>query len=148
MTAPTAPTTEPVPETVQAAAQRFPAGAPLLMVNLLRFRDVAAYGKASEVPAASGREAYFGNYLPAFNRIAADKNVEGVEVVFAGQVHAAVIAPPSEHWDLVAIVRYPDFAAFRRVAESPEYAQHAYPHRAAALADLRLIATTAFDPSA
>lgn len=55
---------------------------------------------------------------------------------------ARLVAPPDEQWDDIAIVEYPNFAAFRRVVESSDYKTEATPHRKAALEDWRLIATT------
>ena len=67
--------------------------------------------------------------------------MEGIRPLYFGSALAGLVAPPEESWDDVAVVEYPDFAAFRRVSESPEYQAVAYPHRQAALADWRLIAT-------
>lgn len=59
-----------------------------------------------------------------------------------GKVHAAFVGPADEAWDDVALLRYPNFAAFRAIVESAAYQENADPHRHAALADLRLLATT------
>lgn len=132
------------PGSVDAAEQVFPAGTPVHMLNLLRFREIADDGPGA--PSRSGQDAYLSSYVPAFNRIVEEMGIEGVGVVFAGAVQAALVAPESERWDVVAIATYPDFAAFRRIEQSPEYVRDAYPHRAAALADLRLFATIALQP--
>ena len=47
----------------------------------------------------------------------------------------------------VAVVRYPSFSAFRRIATSARYAREAEHFRTAALAELRLYATSPVDPS-
>ncbi len=54
-------------------------------------------------------------------------------------------APADEHWDIIALVQYPDYATFRKISESKSYLEDAEPHRLAALEDLRLIATLAVE---
>ena len=135
-------TTEMAPEAIASAAENFPAEAPLFMLNLLRYRERADYGGRAEMPSCSGREAYYAHYIAAFNQVAASEQIENIEVFYLGGVAASLVAPTDEHWDDIVIVKYPDFAAFRRVVESPLYAQQADPHRRAALEDWRLIATT------
>ena len=56
-----------------------------------------------------------------------------------------IVAPADEQWDDVAIVGYPGLAAFRTLVESEAYKKEADPHRSAALADWRLIATSKAD---
>ena len=53
----------------------------------------------------------------------------------------AGVAPAGEQWDDVALVERPSFEVFRTLVESEAYRKEADPHRAAALADWRLIAT-------
>lgn len=134
-------TVEITPEAVRAAADAIPAASPLLMVNMLRYRERADYGDRTDVAPCSGREAYFQRYLPAFNQVAAAEGITGIAPVWVGTVLARVVAPPDEQWDDVAIVEYPNVAAFRRVVESPRYNADAAPHRQAALDDWRLTAT-------
>ena len=135
-------TTEMTPEAVASAAETFPANTPLFMLNLLRYRQRADYGGRADMPSCSGREAYYDHYLAAFNQVAASEKIEGIQVFYLGAVTAHLVAPANEHWDDIVIVQYPDFAAFRRLVESPLYAAQADPHRSAALEDWRLIATT------
>ena len=134
-------------EAVLAAADRIPEDAPVFMLNLLRYKEQADYGEQTNLAPCSGREAYFQRYLPAFNKIASSEGVEGIKVFYVGSVTARLVAPSDEKWDDVAIVEYPNFAAFRRVSESPQYATEADTHRRAALEDWRLIATTKMDLS-
>ena len=54
---------------------------------------------------------------------------------------AGFVAPAGEQWDGIAIVEYLGFDAFRTLVESNAYKAQAHPHRVAALADWRLIAT-------
>ncbi len=135
-------TVEITPEAIQAAAGVLPQDGPITMLNLLRYKDRAEYDGPIDLPPGSGREVYFGRYVPAFNKVAAGANIK---VFWVANVLAAVVAPAGERWDDVAIVEYPDYATFRRVVESPEYAADAALHRRAALEDWRLIATLKMD---
>lgn len=113
-----------------------PAATPIVMLNLLRFREVAEY---KGVPAAwSGREAYrrYSEFtLPRLAEI-------GAAVIFMGAARGALIAPPDEKWDEVLLVRYPSVDAFMGMLAAPDYFE-ATRHRTAALEDSRLIATVA-----
>ena len=126
-------------------ARDLPDGQPFYMVNLLRFRDIAAYADGVTPAGKTGQEAYFQGYLPGFAAVAKELDLEGIQPIFAGMVTGLVAGPPDELWHATAIVAYPDFSAFRRVAESDAYRQIADPHRRAALADWRLIAATKLD---
>lgn len=111
-----------------------PAGTPVIMLNLLKFRETALY-KDGATP-CSGREAY---RLYSEQALAWLASI-GAEVVFMGAVHGALIAPPDERWDEVLLVRYPSVQAFTGMLASPEY-RAATRHRTAALEDSRLVAT-------
>jgi hypothetical protein len=127
------------PEDITAAAAVIPQNTPVYMVNLLRYRERAEYAGGSELQPCSGREAYTQRYVPAFRALAAPG---GVKVFWLGAVLSGVVVPAGERWDDIGIVEYPAFAAFQRIVESPDYRAQAEPHRKAALADWRLIATT------
>ena len=127
---------------LSATAETISVNKAVFMLNLLRYKKQADYqGHADAVP-CSGREAYFERYAPTFNEVAAALGVEGIEIFYVGVAAGHLIAPPDERWDDIAIIKYPNFAAFRRVVESPEYHTKAEFHRTAALEDSRLIATT------
>jgi uncharacterized protein (DUF1330 family) len=128
------------PDDLAAASASFPADAPLVMINLLRFREQARYPGPTALEPCTGRTAYFDRYVPAFA-----KTVEpfgATELLFAGDVVARLVGPRDELWDAVALVRYDSFAVFRRLVTDPAYLDQAEPHRNAALADWRLHATT------
>ncbi|MFA5939681.1 MAG: DUF1330 domain-containing protein [Sinimarinibacterium sp.] len=126
------------PERFKQLFERFPANKPLTMLNLLRFRDVAAYAAERQQPQRTGAEAY-----AAYSRAVLPllKGV-GARVVWNGKAQHTVIGPADEQWDEVLLVEYPSVAAFAQMVKSPEY-QAIYFHRAAALLDSRLIATVA-----
>lgn len=110
-----------------------PSDAPIVMLNLLKFRDKALYpdGRATEL---SGREAYMLYGLPM------QQHVEslGGKMVFMGEVASLVIGQVDEMWDVAALMEYPSTAAFAKIATSPEVAKIGV-HRAAGLAGQLLI---------
>jgi uncharacterized protein (DUF1330 family) len=120
-----------------AVLASLPEGMPLVMLNLLRFRDQAAYSDPAE--ACSGREAYKRYSQTSLQTIAA----VGGSVVFGGKAYASLIAPPGETWHQMFLVRYPSAAAFLSMLSMPEY-QACVRHRTAALADSRLTPITPF----
>lgn len=127
---------EPTRASVKALAEQVPADTPVVMLNLLRFRDTAAYALEREEPACSGREAYAA-YIRGIQ-----PHLEAVEarVLWQASAHCAVIAPEGEEWDEMLLVEYPTVGAFLSMLQSPEY-QAITVHRSAALEDSRLIAT-------
>jgi uncharacterized protein (DUF1330 family) len=137
-------TTEIDPTDLAAAVRRFPAGHPVSMVNLLRFRPQARYsGTVQPTDAPSGQEVYLTRYLPAFNRAMTPHGVS--TLVFAAMVTARLVGPGDANWDAVAVATYPSIEVFRDLVEDPAYVADAAPHRLAALADWQLFATTALD---
>ena len=137
------PTTEMTPDALDAAAAAAGSGdQPIFMLNLLCYSDHADYAAGASFAPCSGREAYFERYVPAFGELAEGT---GIKPFWIGNVAAGIVAPAGEQWDDVAIVEYPSFDAFRRLVESEAYRTKADPHRAAALADWRLIATSKAD---
>lgn len=127
------PAIHPDQDALRALASQVPATGPLAMLNLLRFREQAAYPAGGDGP-ATGREAY-ARYsrltLPHLRRA-------GARVVFRGRAALAFIAPDQERWDEMFLVRYPNRAAFERMIADRDYLAGTV-HREAALADSRLI---------
>ncbi len=106
---------------------------PVVMLNLLRFRDHAAGIDAEE--GITGAQAYarYGTEVTRFLARA------GGRVLLALSPHESVIGPEGGEWDLVLAVQYPSRAAFLGMIADPEYlAIHG--HRAAGVADSRLVA--------
>lgn len=112
-----------------------PGEGPVVMLNLLRFRDQAVYGDPGE--ACSGREAYRRYSQTSLQAI----STVGGSVIFSGKAHAPLIPSPGETWHQVFLVRYPSVAAFRAMLAMPEY-QASVRHRTAALEDSRLVPLT------
>jgi uncharacterized protein (DUF1330 family) len=103
---------------------------PVVMLNLLRYRDIAQAGHG--VDGMSGREAY-GEYG---RRFATLQPRFGGEPIWMGRGLHPIIG--NEPWDIVILVRYPTRRQFLSMLKDPDY-QAIAPIRAAALADSRLI---------
>lgn len=110
--------------------------APIVMLNLLRFRDRAEYDEPGE-PEMSGREAY-DRYGEVMKTIV---ERHGGRILFSSRVDALVIGEVEDLWDAAAIVEYPSRAAFVAIATSPEVIEIGR-HRKAGLAGQLLIQCT------
>jgi uncharacterized protein (DUF1330 family) len=111
-------------------------GEPVVMINLLRYREQADYGRRTDIEPCSGREAYRRYMKQAVAFVIA----VGGAVVWQGAPKAMLLGPPGERWDLALLVRYPSKEAFLALVSNPAY-QNITVHRTAALEDSRLIAT-------
>lgn len=123
----------PTPEQLQKVLADTPKDQPVVMLNLLRFRDRANY--QDESTERSGREAY----KVYMEEAAACVREVGAEVIWSGHSVGSLIAPPEESWDQVVLVRYPSIDAFMAMIESEEY-RGVVKHRTAAVKDSRLVA--------
>jgi len=126
-------------ESLAAAALAIPEGEPFVMLNLLRYKEHAEYRDGPGLGPCTGREAYHRGYVATFTKLA-----EGIpiQIEWLGAVLAGLVTPAGERWDELVLVRYPDYATFRRIVESDRYEAEAAPHRRASLDDWRLLATT------
>jgi uncharacterized protein (DUF1330 family) len=121
---------DPTKETFAAFRSSDRAG-PIHMLNLVRFRDQAAYPDGRS---ATGREAYaaYGrDSYPVFSRL-------GGRIVWRGNFELMLIGPSEERWDECFIAEYPSVAAFVAMIRDPDY-REAVKHRQAAVLDSRLI---------
>ena len=116
-------------------------GEPVVMINLLRYRDQADYGGRADIEPCSGSEAYRRYMKLAFAFVTG----VGGSLVWQGAPKAMLIGPSQERWDLALLVRYPSKAAFLAMVSDPAY-QAITVHRTAALEDSRLIATLPTTP--
>jgi len=130
-------TVDPTGADLKRLVQTVPADTPVTMLNLLKFREQAAYPAGSPHAPCTGREAYDQRYAPV-----ALKHLQqmGAQPLFMARALASVIAPPEEAWDEVLLVRYPTLQSFLNMVAQPDY-QAAAAHRTAALADARLVCT-------
>lgn len=127
---------EPSPERLKSFLDAGEDDAPVVMINLLRYRERAVYPEGFAADPCTGREAYQRYGSAAVQRIAS----VGGSLLWLGSVRFSVIAPEGEEWDDAILVQYPSRKAFLEMVAQPEY-QAAAVHRTAALADSRLIAT-------
>ncbi|HEV2611834.1 MAG TPA: DUF1330 domain-containing protein [Noviherbaspirillum sp.] len=127
---------DPTSDSVKQLVAKVPSDVPVVMLNLLRFRDQAVYPADKAEPARTGREAYaeYGRQIqPHLDRV-------GGKVIWQGEGKHAFIAPPDESWDEVLLVQYPSRDAFLSMLMSPDYQAITF-HRTAALEDARLVVT-------
>ena len=99
-------------------------GGPVVMLNLLRFREGGQDSYASYAAALST------TFLPRV----------GGEVLYAGDGSTALVAEDGQAWDAVLLVRYPSRAAFSAMVADPDYQQVTH-LRTEALAEAVLQAT-------
>jgi uncharacterized protein (DUF1330 family) len=118
------------------ALQQQDSGEPIYMLNLLKFREQAAYadGRAT---ALSGEEAY-AIYGRAMTRMVLEA---GGKLVFSGRVEGTMVGVVEESWDSVAVMMYPSLAVMGQITGSAAYAE-IHVHRDAGLAGQILIKTS------
>ena len=105
---------------------------PIVMVNLLKFRETADYPVDSGFPPCSGREAY-ARYQNAFTVTVGETS--RAEVVYEGPVEQIFIGQAGSDaadWDKVLIVRYPSRQHFLAMMANNAY-REALIHRYAGL---------------
>lgn len=127
------------PERTQFDAfKALPRDLPVEMLNLVRFRERAAYPADHPLHAAglTGAEAYarYGEDSGAvFRRV-------GGAIVWTARLETVVIGPAGERWDAMFVARYPTAGAFLEMVTDPVY-REAVKHRQAAVETSRLIRT-------
>lgn len=112
---------------------------PIVMVNLLKFKDLAHYEDGSD-PELSGRKAYE-RYGRAVSQIIKEY---GGRIIFAGDVTLLGLGQVEDLWDEVALAEYPNRAALLAMTTSDEWRAVAH-HREAGLAGQLNIETTYAD---
>lgn len=127
----------PRPEQIQQLLAG-PANEPVVMLNLLRFRERA--GTPDE--GLSGSEAYRRYALKMRGLVEA----RGGRFLWSGSLDSQVIGAGAEGFQMAALVEYPSRKAFVEIATSPEVAEIGV-HRAAGLEGQWLLAGTTRDPS-
>lgn len=110
---------------------------PVVMLNLLRFRETADYTASPELDPSepiTGEQAfqfYIDHTLPFLT-------ASGGEVLFMGKSDAFLIGPPDEKWDFVMLIKQNSVNTFLAF-ESNEAYMKGIGHRTAALEDSRLL---------
>jgi uncharacterized protein (DUF1330 family) len=123
---------EPTPHQFERLASSEDTG-PVVMLNLLRFKDHAdGIDAADRITGAEAYARYGAAVAPHLARV-------GGRVLSMMQPQESVIGPEHGEWDLVLVAEYPSRAAFLEMISDPGYLE-VHGHRAAALADSRLIA--------
>ena len=108
----------------------------VIMLNLLRFRDVADYSGSAVVPSTpvSGEQA-FNRYvtlaLPCLRKT-------GGDLILIGRSDYFLIGPENERWDCVMLVKQKSKEAMLSMTNDAEYIA-SLAHRTAALEDSRLL---------
>lgn len=118
------------------AFKALPRDTPLNMLNLVRFRELAAYpdGHENAGKGWSGERAYeeYGKTSgPIFQRV-------GGSIVWRGAFETVLTGPAEEHWDTAFIAFYPNAGAFLEMVTDPAY-RMAVVNRQAAVLTSRLI---------
>lgn len=111
---------------------------PVVMLNLLKFREVANYPPEMAEPPCSGAAAY-ARYQHAFTVAVGD--ISQAEVIYDGpceQLFIGQAGTPETDWDKVLIVRYPSRQHFLNMMADTAY-REALVHRYAGLARTVLI---------
>jgi len=113
------------------ALRALPDGAPVVMLNLMRFRERSLDGNGS------GWDAYLRYSALTIKLIKA----RGGTIIWTGDCETVAFGVPDRaRWDYAALVRYPSRSAFLDMMESPEYAA-ANVERENGCADHQIIAT-------
>ena len=115
------------------AFKALPRDKPVMMLNLLCFRDKAVYEDGREATGAEAYAAYGQESGPVFRRV-------GGEIIWRGTPELMLIGPRDKRWDMIFVARYPSAGAFLEMVTDPDY-QEAVKHRQAAVLDSRLIRT-------
>ncbi len=122
---------DPTADQVRTLRDKGPEG-PVVMVNLLKFREVAVYPADSDESPCSGAEAY-ARYQHAFTVTVGE--ISQASVVYEGPVNQVMIGDPSAReadWDKVLIVRYPSRQHFLAMMADEQY-RRSLVHRYAGL---------------
>ncbi|MDE2362886.1 MAG: DUF1330 domain-containing protein [Hyphomicrobiales bacterium] len=105
---------------------------PIHMLNLVKFRQAAAYPDGRDVSGADAYRAYARESGPVFRRL-------GGKQVWIGKPELMLTGPQdAEQWDIAFIAEYPSAQAFVEMLRDPVY-REAVKHRQAAVEDSRLL---------
>lgn len=126
-----------MPQPEQAKAFFFgEATGPMVMVNLLKFKDKAEYPDGSNAD-WTGKQAYL-VYGAAVQKCL---EMVGGRAIFSGDVTGLILGEVEELWDMVALAYYPSPQAMMQMVGLPEY-QGIEIHRFAGLQGQLNIRTT------
>ena len=115
------------------AFKALPRDVPVMMLNLVKYREQAIYEDGREATGAEAYAAYGRESGPVFDRV-------GGEIIWRGKPEVMLIGPFEKQWDEIFVARYPTASAFLEMVTDPVY-REAVKHRQAAVEDSRLIRT-------
>lgn len=115
-----------------------PRGCAIEMLNMVRFREWAAYpadhpAAGERISGAQAYKSYAEESAPIFARV-------GGTIVWSAVPELILIGPPDELWDTTFVAHYPTAAAFLEMVTDEAY-RRAVVHRQAAVETSRLIRT-------
>ncbi len=118
------------------AFKALPRDTPIMMINLVRYRDHAAYPDdhpyaAQGLTGADAYRRYSKESGPIFARV-------GGTILWTGRPEAVLTGTSDAQWDAAFIARYPNAAAFLEMVTDPDY-RAAVINRQAAVLDSHLI---------
>jgi uncharacterized protein (DUF1330 family) len=113
-----------------------PRDTPINMLNLIRYRDLAAYPDGHDHAGkgwtgARAYEEYGATSAAIFERL-------GGQIVWRGRFETVLTGPSEEQWDAAFIAAYPNAGAFLAMVTDPDY-KIAVVNRQAAVATSRLV---------
>ena len=117
---------------------KIPAKKPVIMLNLLKFKELADYqNECVNNRPSDGITAYYQRYF----KYAKMKIQEaGASIIYSGTVCTELIGYDVAYWDSINLIEYPSIDNFLNMVSTVEYQQLRI-HRTASLEDSRLIVT-------
>ncbi len=114
-----------------------PRDKPMHLLNMIRFRDLAAYPEGHPCAALgwSGARAfaeYFRLVVPFIERL-------GGGIVWQGAFEGVITGPEQFEWDKVFVMGFPRADTFLALVSDPDYKAQVVDHRTAAVQDSRLV---------
>lgn len=118
---------------------------PVVMLNLLRFRDVADYTATPQLapPSPITGEAAFQRYIEHTLPYLLES---GGSIEFLGKGGDFLIGPPGERWDMAMLIRQRSVESFLAFAAHEAYLS-GLGHRTAAIEDSRLLPLSDMTPA-
>lgn len=113
-----------------------PRDTPINMLNLIQYRDLAAYPDGHDHAGkgwtgARAYEEYGATSAAIFERL-------GGQIVWRGRFETVLTGPADERWDAAFVAAYPNAGAFLAMVTDPDY-KLAVVNRQAAVATSRLV---------
>ncbi|MFC7050816.1 DUF1330 domain-containing protein [Emcibacter nanhaiensis] len=108
---------------------------PMLMVNLVRFRENAFYPDGSRFTPCSGQTAFEERYAGPASQIA---EAMGARLVIGEAVRQIFVGPEDEKWHRFYLLYYPETRIFLDLLVMPEFLDLSV-HRTAGSLDARMI---------